>query len=215
MGYKKVCDKSLQSVADAIRERGGTSEELVFPDGYVEAVGAIPDKMHEYLNGTLTEVYDADYNGKKTYAFTELTSLKSVDFPNATTVGYMSFSGCSALENVNMPKLTTIPERSFLRATKLAKMDCPLVESIGEHAFNSCALHTLILRKTDAICTLANTNALLNTAIAGGTGYIYVPSALINTYMAATNWSTYANQFRAIEDYPDITGVSFDKEVSV
>ena len=40
----------------------------------------------------------------------------------------------------------------------------------------------------------------------GKTGYIYVPRALVNSYKAATNWSTFASQIRAIEDYPDITG---------
>jgi hypothetical protein len=42
--------------------------------------------------------------------------------------------------------------------------------------------------------------------VANGTGYIYVPAALIEDYKAATNWSLYADQFRAIEDYPEITG---------
>lgn len=37
-------------------------------------------------------------------------------------------------------------------------------------------------------------------------GYIYVPAALIDEYKTATNWATFADQFRAIEDYPDICG---------
>lgn len=44
------------------------------------------------------------------------------------------------------------------------------------------------------------------TPMKSGTGYIYVPAALVDSYKAATNWSTYADQIRAIEDYPDITG---------
>ena len=39
-----------------------------------------------------------------------------------------------------------------------------------------------------------------------GTGYVYVPASLIETYKTATNWSAFANQFRAIEDYPEICG---------
>jgi hypothetical protein len=35
-------------------------------------------------------------------------------------------------------------------------------------------------------------------------GYIYVPKALIEDYKVATNWSTFADQFRAIEDYPEM-----------
>lgn len=40
------------------------------------------------------------------------------------------------------------------------------------------------------------------TPIRQGTGYIYVPFTLVEAYKAADNWSTFANQIRAIEDYP-------------
>ena len=45
------------------------------------------------------------------------------------------------------------------------------------------------------------TVTLKNTPIASGTGYIYVPAALVDSYKAATNWSNFAAQFRALEDY--------------
>ena len=51
------------------------------------------------------------------------------------------------------------------------------------------------------LCSLDSTNAFTGTPIASGTGYIYVPAVLIDSYKAATNWSTYAAQFRALEDY--------------
>lgn len=46
MAYDKVIDSELleadlTTVADAIREKGGTSETLIFPDGFVSAVKAI------------------------------------------------------------------------------------------------------------------------------------------------------------------------------
>lgn len=41
MSYRKVNDNSLASVADAIRSKGGTSNALVFPDGFVSAISAI------------------------------------------------------------------------------------------------------------------------------------------------------------------------------
>ena len=41
MSYRKVNDNSLASVADAIRSKGGTSDTLVFPDGFVSAISAI------------------------------------------------------------------------------------------------------------------------------------------------------------------------------
>lgn len=78
---------------------------------------------------------------------------------------------------------------------------------IQQNTFNtSTKFKTLILRNNTEIVKLANTNAFTYTLIAGRMGYIYVPAALIDEYKTATNWATFANQFRAIEDYPDICG---------
>jgi hypothetical protein len=56
------------------------------------------------------------------------------------------------------------------------------------------------------MATLYNNEVFTSTPIADGTGYIYVPAALVDTYKADSNWSVYENQIRAIEDYPDICG---------
>jgi hypothetical protein len=88
----------------------------------------------------------------------------------------------------------------------LTKVDFPALQEMGSGAFYGVSkLDTVILRNSK-LCTMRAIGALNGTAIRGGTGYIYVPSALIDSYKSATNWSTYAAQFRAIEDYPDITG---------
>ena len=78
--------------------------------------------------------------------------------------------------------------------------------NIATSGFNECsALKTLIIR-TGSVCKLANINAFNSTPIAKGTGFIYVPSSLKAEYETATNWTTYAAQLRAIEDYPEICG---------
>ena len=41
MACRKVNDNSLASVANAIRPKGGTSDAIVFPDGFVSAISAI------------------------------------------------------------------------------------------------------------------------------------------------------------------------------
>ena len=77
-----------------------------------------------------------------------------------------------------------------------------LVTSIGSYAFCGCSKLTTLILRSETMCTLSNTNAFSSTPIESGTGYIYVPRALVDSYKAASNWSTYANQIRAIEDYP-------------
>ena len=103
-------------------------------------------------------------------------------------------------------RISKIGQRAFYNCTALTVVDVPNVTTIGISALGECtALEALILR-SDTIVTMENTNALEKTGIATGTGFVYVPSALVAGYQAATNWSTYANQIRAIEDYPDICG---------
>lgn len=96
---------------------------------------------------------------------------------------------------------TSIGEYAFASCTSLTTADFPAATVIGLAAFYGCdALKALLLRGNN-VCTLSFVNAFSSTAIASGTGYIYVPSALIEQYKAATNWSTYAAQFRALEAY--------------
>ena len=103
-------------------------------------------------------------------------------------------------------RVTKVGQYVFYGCSKLTSLDFANVTSIEANAFNGCSgLETLILRSSK-VCTLSATNAFTSTKITSGTGYIYVPSALLANYQSATNWSTYASKFRAIEDYPEICG---------
>jgi hypothetical protein len=86
------------------------------------------------------------------------------------------------------------------------------------NAFNSTySLKTIILRRS-VICALASTNAFSGCYHLHGTKnstynpngdkdcYIYVPRDLVDSYKSASNWSKFASQIRAIEDYHEITG---------
>lgn len=148
-----------------------------------------------------------------TYIFYNCSSLTSVNLPKATELGAsdtyytsMCFYGCSKLTTVNIPMVQKLGENCFYGCSLLPKIDLSSVTGIGSYVFyNNTALETVILRSTTLV-TLGNKNSFNGTKIASGTGYIYVPSALLEQYKVATNWATYANQFRAIEDYPEICG---------
>jgi hypothetical protein len=102
--------------------------------------------------------------------------------------------------------ITTVGAFAFSYCTALSKVDFLVVGNIADYAFDNCSkLTTLILRNTSKVATLSS-NAFYPNLITSGKGYIYVPSALVDSYKAATNWSRYAAQLRAIEDYPEITG---------
>lgn len=144
-------------------------------------------------------------NGDNTFAY--LRNIESISLPELTSIEQAySFTYCQSLTSVNLPKLTTVPGYSFNACNALSVLDLPSLTSIANYGFyNATALTTLILR-SETMCTLGTTNPFYNTNIFRKTGYVYVPSALVNTYKADSAWSTYADQIRAIEDYPDICG---------
>ena len=106
---------------------------------------------------------------------------------------------------MNIPSARVLNAYAFTKCSALEYLDLPLVTTIGGNCFSKTGLKTLILRASK-VASLAGVSALNETPIANGTGYIYVPSSLLANYKVATNWKTYANQFRAIEDYPNICG---------
>ena len=134
-------------------------------------------------------------------AFQYCGKLTTVDFPVATSIGGSAFYSCRSLITANFPVTTSIESNAFQNCGALTTVDFPVATSIGSNAFRSCSsLKSLLLRGND-VCALSNTNVFVSTPISSGTGYIYVPSSLIEQYKVATNWSTYAAQFRALEDY--------------
>lgn len=103
-------------------------------------------------------------------------------------------------------RISKVGQYAFYGCTALKEVDLPYVSNILNNSLEGCSgLEVFILRK-ETVVTLSNVNALQSSGISAGTGYIYVPAALVDAYKSATNWSIYAAQIRAIEDYPQITG---------
>jgi hypothetical protein len=136
------------------------------------------------------------------YAFRSCLKLTSADFPQATSVGNSAFSACSALTTADFPNATSIGNNAFQNCSSLTSADFPQATSLGGSAFYNCSkLTALVLRNTSNVCSLGSTGAFTNTPIKSGTGYIYVPDALVDSYKAATNWSTYAAQIKPLSEY--------------
>lgn len=122
-----------------------------------------------------------------------------------STLGTYTFNGASghvmALREIHMPNLGTgiALNLNFGSATAanacqhLEVCDIGKAKSIAANTFANCyKLQTLIMRRT-SVTTCANVSAFLNTPLRGRNGLtakIYVPSALIDTYKAASVWTT-------------------------
>lgn len=128
------------------------------------------------------------------------TGLESINLPLCNKIGSSSFSYAKQLVSVILPLAASIPGFCF-EYSSVQKIDTSSVTSIAAYALrNAQQLDTLILRNS-SVCTLANsTNTFTNTKIAAGTGYIYVPDNLVDSYKTATNWVTFANQIKPISE---------------
>lgn len=162
-------------------------------------------------------------------AFASRTKLREVKIPKCVSIGQNAFDNCSNLfAELNLPLLENIGSGCF-KNSSIRKAIMPkvklgtssafyysrrlyLIDLNGEEGFQSSfagyatQLTTLVIRSS-TMAALASSGAFTGTGIANKTGYIYVPRALLsdddatNDYRRATNWSTYADQFRALEDY--------------
>lgn len=169
--------------------------------------GDSEEAVASLLSNTMTELNNSVATSLMSRACQGCTKLVNVNLPNVISLGSYAFYQCSGLVTAKLPKLTSVSTQAFYSCTKLQHADCGLLGNIPAQTFNACsALTELILRKTGSICTLSNVNGVNNSPIGKGTGYVYVPASLVDSYKAATNWSTFAAQFRAIEDYPEICG---------
>lgn len=235
-GVTKRTDTNLTDAVGALIEGYGTSEAVDFmvqggydADGFDYSSSTITTvRPYAFQNVAVKNVnlpnvttlgkyaFDNSYlvsinipsvTSIETYTFNRCMNLKSVIATNASGTLYSNaFYYCRALEEINLPLVTTLQSSTFDNCASLKKADFGAVTSIGGNAFtNATAMVTLILRSS-TMATMSSTSAFYNSGIGNGTGYIYVPAALIDSYKTATNWSTYADQFRAIEDYPDICG---------
>lgn len=145
------------------------------------------------------------------YAFSG-ANWEEINMPSAYRLGSRTFSGSKAGTKISFPSLAEMGSENFMdcSALKTAEFGREAISGYGAtiaaKTFSGTALDTLILRASDRIWALGNVSAFSGTPIESGSGYIYVPSTLLDEYKAATNWSTFENQFRAIEDYPEITG---------
>lgn len=141
------------------------------------------------------------------YSFANCDGMETFTASGAiSTLGTYTFNGASghvmALREIHMPNLGTSIALNLNFGSTTAANACQHLEvcdigkakSIAANTFANCyKLQTLIMRRTGSVTTCANVNAFLNTPVRGRSGLtakIYVPQALIDTYKAASVWTT-------------------------
>lgn len=190
--FTEDLSKLALDVRDASR-LAGTPFEGKFESGYV------------YFSDRLSQI--PDISNWRVYitapGFDSVTGYLpvTVDVPD-NSAGIIERSATE----IKCDSATSVGERAFQEYLGLTKVDLPNIVKVSPYAFDGCQILNTVILRNSVICELMDASAFTNTPIENGTGYIYVPAALIDSYKTATNWSTYAAQLRAIEDYPEITG---------
>lgn len=208
----------LSAIGNAIRAKTGGSDLLTLDEmpQEIQSIQTGGGSIEEWDDIVITSEKNrppiTSYSTNRTegirpYAFCYCSLLESIDCPNITEIGQNAFESCNSLTEVSFPKAISIQTSVFQNCESITKADFGSATRFSSAVFRRAdSLETLIIRTTTGVASCASATIVASTPIANGTGYIYVPQALIEQYKAATNWVTYANQFRAIEDYPEICG---------
>lgn len=224
-------DTDIKKVADAIRAKGGTSAALVYPEGFVSAIQAIhSDSAKEEqeksisitANGTYTIKPDAGKTLSKATAIVNVPTSGGGDsvlpsiidrsisgvYVNSdiTVVGPYAFFYCNSLTGIVFPNAIDIQQYAFQNCKSLERIDFSQLQKSYTSSFKGdTGLRTIILRNSE-VAPAAAGSGFSNFLAAIESMYLYVPSALVDSYKASSYWGDYKTRIRAIEDYPDITG---------
>lgn len=143
------------------------------------------------LPETVTHIYER--------AFSECASLRNISLPDSVkSMGNYAFERCYSLESVKIPSgLTSIPNQAFYYCCAMANVVIPSsVTLIWGSVFNSCyALNNVDLSQHTSVPELAYANGF---DISTSTLKIKVPASLYDEWIAATNWTTFADYIVAV-----------------
>ena len=134
---------TLSNIADAIRDKKGTSDAILV-ENMAEEISGIgggsSDTIKGLMEGTITELSDNTVIKLRSFALYHHTTLVNVDFPNLTDIGQYAFSGCTNLALTNLPSgVSKINGYAFSDCTNLALTKLPSnVTTISIRAFEKC-----------------------------------------------------------------------------
>lgn len=180
-----------------------TWDEVLEKDfsGVVNAPNATEIGMYTFYQiSDITAINAPEVVTVRDFSIYQCSGITTLNFPKCTTVNQYAFARCYYLQTVVLPKATSIAQYMLENTTRLQAVDFGVLATIPSNSLRSMKSPVLILRKSDAICTLASTNAFTSTPFASGGagGTIYIPKSLYDhlgdgtslDYKAATNWTT-------------------------
>lgn len=168
--------------------------------------------------GSLQTANFSNCSNIATQAFANCSKLATISFPICSIIQSSAFSGCSSLTTINFPECSSIGVGAFSRCTYLNSLSFPKLQLIGSGAFYSCSnlsvasfpMCSSIYYSAFQYCSKLESLYLMGSSVAklgpsaftytpmslssylGHFGSIYVPSSLLSSYQAATNWAAFS-----------------------
>lgn len=229
-GQTLILNDTAQEVSggyfDSVMVWHDLTTEPVYPDysGYFDAVLRENHTYDLYLETDVTELGGIDSIYARNVTIVGATSIKNnssisqwifgvLSLPTLETIGMSAWNYKNRqVTCINIPNVRTVGSNFYI-TTNSYKSENLVKMIIGTSPFtsnNSLSLTPAL----KALVITAETVPTLYTdissfSVATNTDcYIYVPSALVESYKVANNWSAVVSKFRAIEDYPRILEAS-------
>lgn len=188
----------------------------VFPSGTLEITENGSYEVTTYKNVEVAVPSDPSefFTPMTTTRVDSAIKVLVVDIPSTITEVFMS-SGYSDFRNYgNLKKVRITGGSGLTSLNNLFRNTVAEVYDISALAGltnvrsynlfgNATNVKAIIIDNENVFDLSGSTGQFSNSGISRGTGYIYVPDELVNTYKAASIWSQYASQIKPLSELPE------------
>ena len=167
-----------------------------------------------YANSYISSIYLPKCTTIANNAFHNCSKLETMYAPLLSSLGNSAFYNCYNLKSVDLGNISelgsTANKQIFFNCSSLSILSLPstLTQLSGSYTFSNCInLSQIIINTSKGIVALGPSNLFANTpivnsALLGYFGSIYVPNNRVEQYQTASGWSYFSDRITSIDNLP-------------
>ena len=198
----------------------GTAEQNI-----IDAINSTyaADDFDALITGTITEVNNDKITTLRPNAFANCESLTTAILPNITSISGSAFNSCASLSTVDFSNVESVEGYGnscaslstvdfsnvesvegygLYGCSSLIKVCFPKLTRIETKSFSNCSGMLCLIILSPEVATLESSDAFSSSGISRGSGYVYVPDDLVESYKSANNWSGYSGKIKGLSELP-------------